>query len=361
MNTNAGSEAVSSNTAGVAGAALTAGATAGASARPPEPQDPPVPPENAPPHDLWHLPEAATPPNPRYVVLVSAAGDPVANGKTHTYTQANATLNLELFLGRVQIDISGEESWHGIFDTNSHMVAPASGYFPFSAVSTEAPIQTLDRPALLWSSPVTQPCAAVSGWFAIDDIAFNGNLLSTLDLRFEQHCDSAADALRGQLHWSAFDPTIPPGPTAAPVGLWSGRPEPATATGNYVYLESDPADVIGAGQSATYPFEASALGDNGPLVSLVLDGWAGHFIAMRGHNQLELGYYGDLERWPAYDPVKGGLAWSSSERFCDTLKGWFVVDAVRYADATLTALDLRFEQHCNEAAAALHGRIHFVK
>ncbi|MEY4578112.1 MAG: hypothetical protein RL701_2815 [Pseudomonadota bacterium] len=345
------------DSAGSAGVAPLAGTSA------PPAQQPQNPPETvpSPPRELWRPAAGATPTNPRYVYLLSDASDPVAGGQSHTYTQANATLNLDIFSGRVEIVVAGAEGWHGLFDTASALVVPPTGFFEAQSTATDAPLQSLDRPALLWSSVVTQPCAAVSGWFAIDELVFTGNLLSALELRFEQHCDSASAALRGQLHWAAFDPTIPPGPSEPPAGLWAKLPEPVPTTGNYVYLESEPGDVIGAGQSATYPFAASALENDGALVDIAFDDWAGHFIAMRGHNQLERGYYGELQRWPAYDPVKGGLAWSTSERVCATLSGWFVVDQVQYVADHLTALDLRFEQHCNEAAAALHGRVHFAQ
>jgi hypothetical protein len=43
------------------------------------------------------------------------------------------------------------------------------------------------------------------------------------------------------------------------------------------------------------------------------------------------------------------------------LFGWFVIDAVSYGSAgELTALDARFEQHCEVATALpLHGAIHW--
>jgi hypothetical protein len=39
------------------------------------------------------------------------------------------------------------------------------------------------------------------------------------------------------------------------------------------------------------------------------------------------------------------------------VSGWFVVDSVTYTGTAVTAIDLRFEQHCENAAAALHGKI----
>jgi hypothetical protein len=74
----------------------------------------------------------------------------------------------------------------------------------------------------------------------------------------------------------------------------------------------------------------------------------------------EAGYYGDLQRYPFHNPVKGGLNWSGEGRGCNTLTGWFVVDSVTYNGDALTAIDLRFEQHCDGGTSALHGEIHWV-
>ena len=74
-------------------------------------------------------------------------------------------------------------------------------------------------------------------------------------------------------------------------------------------------------------------------------------------SQFQPGYYGDLERYPFHNPVKGGLSWYGQGRGCNTLRGWFVVDSVTYFNGFLSSIDLRFEQHCEGLTPALHGRI----
>jgi hypothetical protein len=59
------------------------------------------------------------------------------------------------------------------------------------------------------------------------------------------------------------------------------------------------------------------------------------------------------------DNQAAGMSWSGEGRVCDTLTGWFVVDSVTYVGETLTAIDLRFEQHCEGTAPALYGKIHW--
>jgi hypothetical protein len=80
---------------------------------------------------------------------------------------------------------------------------------------------------------------------------------------------------------------------------------------------------------------------------------------MSSITQLELGYYGNLRRYPFHNPVRGGLDWFGEGRGCNMLTGWFVVDKVTYTGGTLSALDLRFEQHCGGNGPALHGQIHW--
>ena len=76
--------------------------------------------------------------------------------------------------------------------------------------------------------------------------------------------------------------------------------------------------------------------------------------------QLQPGYYTGLQRYPFHNPVLGGLNWSGAGRGCNTLQGWFIVDSVTYVSGALTAIDLRFEQHCEGGTAALHGAVHWT-
>ncbi len=71
------------------------------------------------------------------------------------------------------------------------------------------------------------------------------------------------------------------------------------------------------------------------------------------------GTYANLERFPFHDPADGGLSWSGEGRGCNTLVGSFTVDSVRYAGDTLTAIDMRFEQHCEGGTPALEGTVHW--
>jgi hypothetical protein len=295
-----------------------------------------------------------------YLRLQSDAGDFVGGGRAFEYTRADAQLSLNAVDGHLVVQVIGDESWQGDFV----MPQPASrlevgtyagvGRYPFHQPATGG---------LSWSGE-GRGCNTLTGSFTVDHVVYVGGLLTELDLRFEQHCEGGAPALRGELHWDAADATAPPGPAAAPPSLWAPPAGATPATGNFVYLASEIGDYVGAGQTALYDGLGAALtvtGTGGHLV-VEVDGdqsWRGDFLAMNALSRLEPGYYGDLRRYPFGNPMKGALAWGGEGRGCNTLNGWFVVDAVSYEGAALSSIALRFEQHCEGGAPALHGAIHW--
>jgi len=128
-----------------------------------------------------------------------------------------------------------------------------------------------------------------------------------------------------------------------------------------VYLNSDPADYIGGGQVLIYTSSITVSVSGGLLSSNVAGAWGGSFEVMNSINNLQVGYYGGLMRYPFNNPTKGGLNWDGQGRGCNTLTGWFALDHVTYTSNVLTSLDLRFEQHCEGGTAALHGAMHWDK
>lgn len=147
-----------------------------------------------------------------------------------------------------------------------------------------------------------------------------------------------------------------------PAGLWQPAAGATPATGDYVYLASDAGEYVGQGQTQTHTdaITISTFAAEAGYVRIEITAWNGHFQAMAGLATLEVGYYPDLERYPFHDTTKGGLSWSGFSRGCNELTGWFVVDAVTYSGTTPTAIDLRFEQHCDGQIPALHGAIHWT-
>jgi hypothetical protein len=302
-----------------------------------------------------------TPPAGNYVHLESDAGDYVGGGATYDYTQADAVLSVSASGGHLTVNVTGDEGWYGDFQTMSSLTRLEPGYY---GGLRRAPFQNPVRGGLSWSGDGR--CNTLTGWFVVDAVTYAGSTLTAVDLRFEQHCDGGGPALHGQLHWAPGDTTAPPGPVSPPPeGLWApvGFTPPA---GNYVHLESDAGDYIGGGVTRDYSGANVTIGAtaSGGLFSVNLSSasewWYGDFRTMSTLTRLEPGYYGDLQRYPFQNPVRGGLSWSGDGRGCNTLTGWFVVDAVTYSGSTLTAVDLRFEQHCEGGGAALHGQLHWA-
>jgi hypothetical protein len=298
-----------------------------------------------------------------YVDLQSDAGDFIGVGKNYFYTQADAQIISTATGNFFSIDIHGDQMWTGDFKAPNTVSQLQPGTY---SNLTRYPFNDPAVGGLSWYGE-GRGCNTLTGWFVIDNATYTNGNLTEIDLQFEQHCEGTTAALHGQIHWTPYDTTSPPGPVnPPPEGLWEPVSGTTPTTGNYVYLQSDSGDYVGAGQTYTYTPSDSliTLSTNGGLFTLNISGtkyWMGDFKAMNILTQLEPGYYGNLERYPFNNPTRGGLSWGGDGRGCNTLTGWFVVDNVTYSGSTITAIDLRFEQHCEGATPALHGQIHWVQ
>lgn len=323
--------------------------------RPPGPVDPP-------PAGLWAPSAGATPASGNYVYLESEAGDDIGQGRTETYTQADAILTVTESSGGLSVGVVGARSYGGAFRVMAPLTQMEPGYYPNAQEQSGNPTE-----AGLSFSGDGRSCGSSSGWFVIDSIAFLDGELTAVDLRFEQRCGDAMGALRGRVHWRSDDPTQPPGPQQPPpAGLWAPPVGALPPTGNVVYLESDAGDYIGQGLTKTYTPLDSVIDVGGggfvPLgnrFQLTVHGdeeWTGYFQAMNTLPDLQPGYYGNLLGL-GRNPAAGGIDWFGEFRACNSVTGWFVIDSVTYSGSTLDAIDLRFEQHCEGFAPALRGLI----
>lgn len=138
-----------------------------------------------------------------------------------------------------------------------------------------------------------------------------------------------------------------------------------SVSGNSVYLQSDTGDYVGGGSTYSFSDANAQFSYNvtgGHLWINTLNGdravSGGDFAVLNTLSQLQAGYYGNLTRYPFNDPAVGGLDWYMSSRGCNNLAGWFAIDNVTYSNGNLSGIDLRFEQHCENASPALYGWIH---
>jgi hypothetical protein len=312
------------------------------------------------PASLWRAAAGAVPASGNYLYLESSAGDFIGEGRTYTYTQASAAITPTSSGAYLGISISGDQNWSGDFQGIRAMSRLTVGYY---AGLSRYPFNNPVLGGLSWSGE-GRGCNRLSGWFVIDSISYSGNTLTAVDLRFEQRCEGGAP-LHGQLHWTSSDTSTPAGPQLpVPAGLWQPNQASLPLAGNYVLLVSDSGDYIGGGRTELLTDSNATLAVSTDLTAALhisVGGWSGEFFGMTGLSQLLPGYYGNLQRYPFHNAARGGLSWSGNGRGCNTLTGWFVVDKATYALGRLTAIDLRFEQHCEGGTSAQRGVIHWAK
>lgn len=296
-----------------------------------------------------------------YVQLQSDTGDYIGGGQDYNYTQAVAVLAVTPNGGHLSISVQGAQEWTGDFQAPDSL----NQLLPGSYTDLQRyPFHDPSKGGLSWYGE-GRGCNTLTGSFTIDSVLYATGNLAGIDLRFEQHCEGGSTALRGKIHWRSGDTTGPPGPVnPVPVGLWRPPRAAPPTTKNYVFLESDSADYIGAGQMHTYTTEGATIAVTASAghLSVSVNGnesWSGGFRTMIPLGQVQPGYYSDLRRLPFHNPAKGGLSWSGEGRGCNGLLGWFAIDRITYVNGNLTALDLRFEQRCEGNPAALHGVIHW--
>jgi hypothetical protein len=302
---------------------------------------------------------ALTVQGPNRFELTSDAGDYIGGGRSYTYTNANAILPLVNGSQGIFLRVIGNERWDANFE-----VPPGQNLAPGSWVNvTRWGGQAPGRPGMSWSGE-GRGCNALTGSFTIDSLIWSsgiGSKLVSLDLRFEQHCEDLAPALKGTIHWRDDDRTVPPGPVMPiPTNLWRPPAGATPAEGDFVFLESDPGDSVGHGTTTLIQgtMEITQLHRQMVVIqvggSLGFDGWFG---VMNSIPQFQEGYYGGLMRWAFSNPTVGGIDVGYNDRYCNKITGWFVIDRVYYALGVLAGIELRFEQHCEAIIPALRGAV----
>jgi hypothetical protein len=156
-----------------------------------DPTHPPGP-INPIPSSLWKPPPSATPGN-NFVYFQSDPGDYIGQGASYLYTPLHSTIAEAAAGGALSVSVSGAQSWSGGVTTMTSLTKLERGYY--SNIGRNP-----TKGALGWSVD-SRACNSVSGWFAIDHVTYVADTLTTVDLRFEQHCDGNTSALHGAMHW----------------------------------------------------------------------------------------------------------------------------------------------------------------
>ena len=294
-------------------------------------------------------------PAPNFIRLTSDAGDYIGGGQSMEYTQATAIITVNVSSNVIQVGIQGDQYWTGNFALPAGVPLQTGTY----SAATRFPFNEPRAPGLVWYGE-GRGCNTLTGFFSIDSLTHANGVLASIDLQFEQRCEGGTPALRGTIHWRADDPTLPAGPVdPVPTDLWKPNPAFVPGSGTYVLLASDPGDYIGAGEFRVYtpPTSPITVHSSGTKITVQAGGYSAEFVAMLGTTPLKVGYYGNLMRWPFHNPVRGGLAWTGNGRGCNRITGWFAIDRIEYSVTTMTALEMRFEQHCEGMVPALRGAI----
>jgi hypothetical protein len=307
---------------------------------------------------LWRPADAAVPVAGNFVYLESQYGDYIGGGKTLLYTSADTMFKVSSSGPSLSVNLTGDQWWSGNFVGKNTLARLQPGYY---GDLTRWPFHDPAKGGLDWSGD-GRGCNTLTGWFVVDSVTYSGTTLTSIDMRFEQHCEGGAAALHGRIRWNVADLTGVPGPVnPLPAGLWDAPAGTTPSSGNYIYLQSMAGDYIGGGATYLYKDANAKLSvtGSGTHAAVNVAGWMADFQGMNTLSQLQQGYYGGLQRYPFHNPIKGGLNWSGNGRGCNTLTGWFVVDKASYVQGNLSELDLRFEQHCEGGSAALRGKIHW--
>src|SRR5438067_10070829 len=157
---------------------------------------------------------------------------------------------------------------------------------------------------------------------------------------------------------------------ASAMGARPAVAQPSTvvlpSAGSFLYLNSEPGDVIGDGVERLFTatdasFDASLPPGSGFFNGFVMQGWFTHssrlFLSAPAGQALAVGSYtGTVDPMPGSD--RPGLAVSVDSRACMTPTGQFDVSGTAFSPyGDLLVFDMTFEQHCNGPTAALFGRI----
>jgi len=156
-------------------------------------------PVNPLPAGLWKAAPGSTPATGNYVYLQSDSGDYIGGGQSYSYTNANAQISVAATGGRLNVNISNnQDNWSGDFQAMSSLNQLQPGYY---GSLMRYPFNNPIKGGLDWDGN-GRGCNTLTGWFVVDNVNYENGVLSTADLRFEQHCEGGIPALHGQIHWS---------------------------------------------------------------------------------------------------------------------------------------------------------------
>jgi hypothetical protein len=318
------------------------------------------------PPALWKPPAGAVPTTGNALYLESDYGDPIGLGDTLLFDVNNAVFT---FASRGETVIGGRvDNGSDAFNMSFEAPAPLGALRPGFYGNLSSRASSALSAVVSWSGRSTG--CDLTGWFAVDSASYSGSQLTAIELRFEAMCNGYGSATRGKLRWSSGDTSVPSGPAATPPGLWQPAAAVIPLSGNYVYLESEYGDDVGNGITDLFTSDTTAITvtqfTTAPKLEFRVgafgstDGWEGAISPMWSLTQLEPGFYDGVTRESFRNPAKGGLEVKRYNSFCNRIAGWFVIDSISYSNGLVSAIEFRFEQHCERRSASLRGKVRWA-
>jgi hypothetical protein len=138
--------------------------------------------------------------------MTSDAGDYIGQGQTYAYaTSSGDSFNPTNTAAAVNVSVYGANGdWWYV-----NLSAPSGESLAAGTYSSAERFSSSTAPGLdVWGNG--RGCNAVAGSFTVTQISFHaGGTIDSLDASFEQHCEGAEPALRGELHIVNVPPPPP--------------------------------------------------------------------------------------------------------------------------------------------------------
>lgn len=138
------------------------------------------------------------------LTLKSDAGDYIGQGKNYLYTDANATFRYSKnFDNGITLNINSGSAWWTL-----DLAAPGNAQLQPGSyeAATRFPFQAASEPGLSFSGS-GRGCNTLTGRFDIFAVSYDDQgVVTGLNASFEQHCEGATPALRGQLSYNMVAP-----------------------------------------------------------------------------------------------------------------------------------------------------------
>ncbi len=326
------------------------------------------------PAGMWQPPPERLPAAGNYVYIESDLLDPIGGGGSVVKSGDSQSF----IVGRGGTDPSSTPtlgfgitasddrgSWNGRFVMPASLPQLVPGLYGNLRGSIDG---DRTRGGMTWSGAALTCGADAGGWYAIDRVTYSGTSVESIELRFEQRCDGVDGSLRGKIRWSALEPEPTVVVAPIPANLWRPPPGATPDSGNYLYLESQYGDFIGVGRTMLFTADNAQL--SAPTRSLAtgfaLEAaerrsvvyWRASIAAVPSLGTLQPGLYERAVRsGGSQSPLQPGIDIAGSNRGCNSAAGWYAIDSLSVSNGEITAIELRFEQHCERRSAPLRGKL----